>query len=144
MPKILIADDSNTMRSVTKVHLMGLGYEFVEAEDGGRAYLLAKIGRFDLALIDYQMPQLTGLEILEKIRAEKGDVRTLPIVLLTATHEHTLRARAQALGVSGFVRKPVSGPELVSVVGRLLGDRVDSQAPPALTGVLGTTGRVRP
>jgi CheY-like chemotaxis protein len=142
MAKILIADDSSTMRSVTRVHLMGCGHEFVDAEDGGRAFLLAKIGRFDLALIDYQMPQLTGLEVLERIRAEKTEVRMLPIVLFTASHDTTLRARANALGVSGFVRKPVSGPELVSVVGRLIGQRPEPSALPALDVGL-RIGRVR-
>jgi CheY-like chemotaxis protein len=127
MPTILIADDSVTVRSTLQVHLMGHGYDFVEADDGLRALRLVRLLPVDLAIVDYRMPHLDGLSLIQRIRSEATRARTIPIVLVSSDGDRALRERALALGASGFLKKPIAGGELVLLLERLL------HTPPAVT-----------
>jgi len=121
MPTILIADDSVTVRSTVKVHLMGHGYEFIDAEDGARALRLMRIVPVALAIIDYRMPGMDGVALTQRIREEASAASRIPIVIVSSDHDPTLRERAMAAGAGAFLRKPVSGTELLSAVTRLMG-----------------------
>lgn len=127
MPTILIADDSATVRSTVKVHLMGHGYEFLEAEDGSRALRLLKMVPVALVITDYRMPGLDGVALMERIRAESTGIAGTPFILVSSDHDRTLRERALAAGASAFLRKPINSGELASAVVRLVPAEVSAR-----------------
>jgi CheY-like chemotaxis protein len=119
--KILLVDDSATVRSILRVYLMGMRCEFVEAEGGERALLLARLQRPALIVADVRMPGVDGLEFLAQLRADEDpELRATPVVLLTSEKGEDVRARAMALGANAIVHKPITAPLLVETVKQLL------------------------
>jgi two-component system chemotaxis response regulator CheY len=126
MPKkVLLIDDSPTIRSIVQIYLMGRSLEFVEAADGERGLQLARLLGVDLIIADVNMPKMDGFALVKRIRGEVGKLSKVPIVLLTGS---ATVAESQALecGANAFVRKPVSSGDLVRVVSGLLAP----EAPP--------------
>lgn len=134
MSTILIADDSATVRSTVKVHLMGHGHEFLDAEDGSRALRLLRVVPVAIAIVDYRMPGLDGISLIAAIRADGSVNARVPMILVSSDHDLSLRERAIAAGASAFLRKPVSGPELFSAVTRLMA-LVPSNRTPSASGI---------
>jgi DNA-binding response OmpR family regulator len=117
--KILVAEDSSTVRRVVAARLIADGYEVIEAVDGEEALALARSGRPDLLVLDKVMPKLDGFEV---IRALRGDpqTRAIPIVMLTErTNEDDVLGGLQ-LGVEEYMPKPFSPHELSARVRRVL------------------------
>lgn len=117
--KILIVDDSATIRQQVRAALCGATYEIVEAADGAEG--LAQIsGRDDLSMVlcDVNMPRMGGLEMLELVSA-KGKLATLPIVMLTTEGQPALVQRAKAVGAKGWIVKPFKPELLVATVRKL-------------------------
>lgn len=117
--KILVVDDSKTVRDQVRTILEAAGYVVEEAADGQEA-LDAIRGRRDLAMAicDVQMPNVTGLAMLEKLH-EEGLVESLPIVMLTTEAQLTLIARAKQAGAKGWIVKPFKAEHLVAAVRKL-------------------------
>jgi CheY-like chemotaxis protein len=106
---ILIADDNYINRRVLSMLLQRLGYE-VEATENARDCLVAVMERsFDLLLIDINMPDISGIECTQQIRAAG---RFLPIVAVTATSPDENRAQCFAVGMTGYMSKPIQLAEL--------------------------------
>lgn len=109
--RILIADDMLTMRQLVKGQLKGLGYSlFYEAENGEQAYTiltdqLVKNAPIGLVLSDWNMPVISGLELLKKVRAN-ADFKTMPFMLITAEGEQHQVVEAIKVGVSNYLVKP--------------------------------------
>lgn len=121
MPKIMIVDDSMTVRQQVAAALSGAGFQVVEAVDGEDG--LAQIAREkDLALVicDVNMPRLNGLDMLDKLRASDATA-TLPVLMLTTEGQPEYVMRAKALGAKGWMVKPVKPELLVSAVRKLTG-----------------------
>lgn len=121
MPKIMIVDDSMTVRQQVAAALSGAGFQVVEAVDGEDG--LAQIAREkDLALVicDVNMPRLNGLDMLDKLRAADATA-TLPVLMLTTEGQPEYVMRAKALGAKGWMVKPVKPELLVSAVRKLTG-----------------------
>ncbi len=117
MPKLLLVDDSPAIRSFIKVLLSAYPFEFLEADDGERALRLARIVPVDLVIADINMPVLDGLSFVLRLRASQEEhLRRLPVALLTADTGDDLEARAAEAGANFFLRKPVSGERLRSIV----------------------------
>jgi two-component system chemotaxis response regulator CheY len=117
MVRVLVADDSEALRTMFQETLVSEGFEVVVAADGQEAFdLFHTAGPFDLVLLDGDMPRLTGREIARKLRAE-GFGR--PVVIVSGT-VHISETEAQALGVT-FLLKPVLPNGLVREIRRLLG-----------------------
>ena len=117
--KILIAEDSSTVRRVVAARLIADGYEVIEAVDGEEALALARSGHPDLLVLDKVMPKLDGFEV---VRALRGDpqTRAIPIVMLTErTNEDDVLGGLQ-LGVEEYIPKPFSPHELSARVRRVL------------------------
>ena len=117
--KVLIVDDSKTIRQQVSFTLTKGGYEVVEAEDGNDG--LAKLqGNPDIAMIisDVNMPNMDGLEMVEKIKASGSKV---PIVMLTTEGAADLIDRAKAAGAKGWLVKPFKPEQLVAAVNKLAG-----------------------
>lgn len=105
---ILIAEDEKEIREGLSEYLRECGYNVIEAKDGKDA--LDKFYNFDinLALLDIQMPFITGLEVLEEIRKTSK----MPILMLTAFNDEDYKIRAFSSLVDGYIEKPFSLPLL--------------------------------
>jgi len=117
--KILIVDDSRTIRQQVSFTLTKGGYEVVEGEDGvdGIAKLKANA---DVAMIisDVNMPNMNGLEMVEQLKA---DGVTVPVIMLTTEGASDLIQRAKAAGAKGWLVKPFQPDQLVAAVSKIAG-----------------------
>ena len=117
--KILIIDDSATVRQQVRKVLVDASFEVVEAADGVEG-LDAIVGREDLAavLCDVNMPRMGGLEMLEMLNA-KGKPAGLPIVMLTTEGQPALVQKAKAAGAKGWIVKPFKAELLLATIRKL-------------------------
>ncbi|WP_444547929.1 chemotaxis response regulator CheY [Candidatus Magnetomonas plexicatena] len=110
--KILVVDDFSTMRRIIKNILKQLGYEKIEeAEDGEQAFTKLKNGEFDFLITDWNMPNVTGLELLKRVRAD-AKLKALPVLLVTAEAEKEQVIEAVKAGVNNYVIKPFTADVL--------------------------------
>jgi two-component system chemotaxis response regulator CheY len=110
--KILIVDDFSTMRRIVRNLLKELGYTNAdEAEDGVVALQKLKSGSFQFVVSDWNMPNMTGIELLRAIR---GDVslKHLPVLMVTAEAKKENIIEAAQAGASGYVVKPFTAATL--------------------------------
>lgn len=106
--KILLVDDSGTMRAIQKKILTGLGLsEFGEAADGFLALKEMAANKYDLVMLDWNMPNLSGIETLKKIKADPA-LKATPVIMVTseADKEHILEAVKH--GAANYVLKPIT------------------------------------
>jgi signal transduction histidine kinase len=119
-PTILVVDDNLQNREVAEGHLVGAGYQAVQAESGEQALaLLAGGGAPDLILLDVLMPGLDGFETCRRIRALPGGSRT-PVLFLTALGDLGTHKAALDSGADDFLTKPINRTELLIRVRSLL------------------------
>ena len=117
--KVLVADDSGTMRKILVRSLNALGVtDLVEAADGSAALESFKQQPFDLVLTDWNMPNMTGVELLKAIRATGSKV---PVILITTEAEKTRVVEAVQAGASGYVIKPFETEGLRKTLERFVG-----------------------
>ena len=106
--KILIVDDSSTMRRIIGNVVMQLGFakdDFDEAEDGVKAWKLLCESHYDIILTDWNMPNMNGLELVKKIRSE-GDHMKTPIIMITTEGGKMEVITALKAGVNNYIVKP--------------------------------------
>ena len=105
--KVLVVDDFVTMRRITKTLMKQLGYtNMVEAEDGKQALdMLQKDSSIEFVISDWNMPNMTGLELLQAVRADEK-LKKLPFLMVTAEAEQENIMAAVKSGVSNYVIKP--------------------------------------
>jgi two-component system, chemotaxis family, chemotaxis protein CheY len=119
MPKILVVDDSPTVRQQVGLALTQAGYQVVDAVDGADAF--AKVEpSIAMMICDVNMPRMNGLELLEKLHAE-GRAPAMPIVMLTTECQPALMDRAKKAGAKGWIIKPFKPDMLISAVRKLAG-----------------------
>jgi len=121
--KVLIVDDTHTLRSLIQIYLLGQGWEFAEARDGSEGLERARALRPDLVISDVKMPVMDGFELCAAIRSDPA-LRHIPVLLLTMLGDEASRQRGQLVGASAFLTKPVSPSELKDAVRRVVGARV--------------------
>lgn len=105
--RILLAEDNKTNQLVATQMLRSMGAEFAVASDGIEALELLEAETFDLALLDIEMPRMTGLELIKAVRAKPEPLCNLPLVALTAYVMREHRERIYAAGADGIIAKPV-------------------------------------
>jgi DNA-binding response OmpR family regulator len=110
MRLLLIEDDDNIVRSLATA-LKNAGYAVDIASDGERGYFLARTNEYRLIVMDYNLPQLDGREIVQKIRAEGLSV---PILMLTVRSELSDKVDLLTLGVDDYLAKPFAFSELLA------------------------------
>ncbi len=110
--KVMIVDDEEFNISLIQAYLEDAGYhEFVACSDSTQALDLIRENRPDLILLDIMMPQVDGLEILEKLR-QFEEFRNLPVLILTASKDEQVERKALELGATDFLSKPVRPSQL--------------------------------
>jgi len=104
--KVLIVDDFATMRRILKNILKQIGFSNItEADDGKTALTELKKEQFDLVLCDWNMPEMSGLELLQKVRSDDG-LKDTPFVMVTAETQKDNILEAVKAGVNNYVVKP--------------------------------------
>lgn len=115
--RILLAEDNPVNQQVAVALLKKRGHEVVAVTDGVQAVEAAERDRFDLVLMDIQMPEMDGLEATRRIR-KFADAETLPIVALTAHAFAAERERSRTAGMNDFLAKPFTPNDLYDLVDR--------------------------
>jgi CheY-like chemotaxis protein/HPt (histidine-containing phosphotransfer) domain-containing protein len=120
--RVLLVEDDPVIRFVAQRYLEEVGHSVRTVESGQAAVEAAAAESFDVALMDLNMPAMTGLEATAAIRAyEQGTGKRLPILALTALAMPADRERCLAAGCDGYISKPVRGPELLAAMAGILG-----------------------
>ncbi len=123
--KILVVDDFSTMRRIIKNLLRDLGFTNThEADDGNTALPMLQTGNFDFLVTDWNMPGMTGIELLKAVRADDNLVK-LPVLMVTAESKREQIVEAAQAGVNGYVVKPFTAVTLEEKIGKIF-ERVDA------------------
>lgn len=120
MPKILIVDDSPTMRGLVQSALKQDGFVFASAEDGVDGLEKFKAFGPDLVIADINMPRMDGVEMITEIRRLKSKSEVLILVLTTETSSE-LKDKIRTAGANSWVAKPFDDQVLRNVVNQMLG-----------------------
>ena len=112
-PAVLVVEDESALSTLLRYNLEREGYRVFEARDGEEALILADEVKPDLVVLDWMLPQLSGLEICRRLRG-RGDMRNVPIVMLTARGEETDRIRGLDTGADDYIVKPFSMTEFLA------------------------------
>ena len=118
--KILIVDDSRTVRQLLKLVLLkGLPCQITEAEDGQKAVdVLEADDAYDLVITDINMPNMNGLSLVKKVRGDLG--LQVPIIIITTMGKEEDRDEGLSLGANSYLTKPFNGPNVVKTASDLL------------------------
>lgn len=104
--EVLVVDDFATIRNVVKGLLKEIGFEKVDlAEDGSVAYKMLQEKKYQLLITDWHMPEMTGIELLRKVRADENLCK-LPVLILTAEAKKEQIVEAAKAGASEYLLKP--------------------------------------
>ncbi|QSQ23475.1 response regulator [Pyxidicoccus parkwayensis] len=118
---VLLVDDSPTVRNIVKIYLMNLKVSTVEADDATRALQILRLVPVSLVIADINMPGMDGITFVKEVRASQmPQVRSVPILLLTAEKNADLRQKGTEAGANAFIQKPVSHHELTETVRQFL------------------------
>jgi two-component system phosphate regulon response regulator PhoB len=118
-PLILIVEDEAALQKLLAYNLEAAGFEVAQAFDGEEALTLLAERTPDLIVLDWMIPQLSGLELLRRIR-RRPEHAHIPVVMLTARTEEADRLRGLELGADDYVTKPFSPAELVARIRAVL------------------------
>ena len=123
MPDILVVDDSKVMREMVVACLRAIeGLTFAHAASGLEAIEQLSLRPYDLVVLDLNMPDIGGVEVIEFIRGQ-DTLRTLPILVVTTRGDDTSKGRVMAAGASSFMTKPFQPDAIVAEARSLLTDR---------------------
>ena len=125
--KVLVVDDEIHIIHVVAIKLRNNGYEVISAENGAEAFELACEEKPDIVVTDFQMPIMTGLELVEKLRANE-QTRDIPVIMLTARGFAIEDEQKENLRISEFLSKPFSPKELLRNIDDILYDRAIMQS----------------
>ncbi|KZY29986.1 MULTISPECIES: chemotaxis response regulator CheY [unclassified Oleiphilus] len=123
--KILVVDDFSTMRRIIKNLLRDLGFTNTdEADDGSTALPMLQTGKYDFLVTDWNMPGMTGIELLQHVRSD-DNLKSLPVLMVTAEAKRDQIVAAAQAGVNGYVVKPFTAAVLKEKIEKIF-ERIDS------------------
>jgi two-component system chemotaxis response regulator CheY len=123
---VLVVDDSPTMRRMIVTALRGLGdVKFSEAGNGLEALERMTLTPVDLMILDLNMPEMHGIEVLQFVRSHNS-YRDLPVIVLTTRGDESSRSEAAASGATDYMTKPFQARELFEAVRNLLPEKKES------------------
>lgn len=114
---ILLADDDDNLRRVLEYQLGETGFQVQSAKDGAEALEIYNNEDFDCVITDLRMPKLSGLELLEKIKAEDSEI---PVIVITAFGEVETAVTAMKAGAFDYINKPFNRDEILLILERAL------------------------
>ena len=122
--KILVVDDFSTMRRIIKNLLRDLGFtNTVEADDGKTALPILQAGGIDFLVTDWNMPGMTGIDLLKAVRSD-SELVDLPVLMVTAEAKREQIIMAAQAGVNGYVIKPFTAATLEEKIEKIF-ERID-------------------
>ncbi len=127
-PLILIAEDEPAQMELLRYNMESADFRTVVATDGASALALVEEEMPDLVILDWMLPELSGIEVCRRIRS-RAETRSLPVIMLTARGEESDRVRGLETGADDYLVKPFSQAELIARIRALL-----RRARPALNG----------
>jgi CheY-like chemotaxis protein len=113
--KVLVVDDEIHIVHVVSIKLRNNGFEVVTAENGQQGYQLACQEKPDVIVTDYQMPGMTGIEMIEALRKDEATA-AIPVIMLTARGFAVENAQKESLNIADCLSKPFSPKELLRVI----------------------------
>ena len=116
---ILVVDDQYQNIELLEAYLVGQDYEIIKASSGKGALEKISSNKIDLILLDIMMPEMSGLEVLEKLRAQEK-TKLIPVIMVTALKETEDKVKALEAGCDDFISKPVDKIELLARVKSIL------------------------
>src|SRR5512146_2089575 len=119
MKTILVADDESHILHVVSLKLRNAGFRVVTARDGAEALELAQQEKPDLLITDYHMPQLSGLELCQRLKQDQN-TRSIPAIMLTARGYHLEPADTERSGILTVLSTPFSPRQLLCTVNDVL------------------------
>ena len=120
---ILVADDESHILAVVSMKLRNAGYTVVTARDGQEALDAATASKPDLLITDYHMPELSGLELCQRLEQDP-ETRSIPKIMLTARGYNLEPADTESSGIRCMLSKPFSPRQLLAMVNEVLQDKV--------------------
>ncbi|MCW8934397.1 MAG: chemotaxis response regulator CheY [Gammaproteobacteria bacterium] len=124
--KILIVDDFSTMRRIIKNLLRDLGFNNTdEADDGQTGLPKLQSGNFDFLVTDWNMPGMTGIDLLRAVRADEK-LKTLPVLMVTAEAKKEQIVLAAQEGVNGYIVKPFTAQTLKEKIDKIF-ERIEGK-----------------
>ena len=121
--RLLVVDDSSTMRRIVKNHLKAIGYsDVVEAEHGQAALACLAQAPVDLVITDWNMPVMTGIELVATMRGEP-QFKPIPVLMVTTMAEKESIIQAIQAGVTNYVVKPFDTQTLQAKITQVLGKK---------------------
>ncbi|MFO1390221.1 response regulator [Cellvibrio sp.] len=118
--RILIVDDSASVRQMVEATLKSANYMVTAAKDGLEAFNLCKTASFDFVLTDQNMPNMDGLSLIKSLRGLASYAQT-PIIVLTTEASDSMKAQGRAAGATGWMVKPFDPSKLLEVARKVLG-----------------------
>jgi len=123
--KILVVDDFSTMRRIIKNLLRDLGFTNTsDADDGQTALPMLKGGSYDFLVTDWNMPGMTGIELLKAVRADP-EMASMPVLMVTAEQKKEQIIEAAQAGVNGYIVKPFTAITLKEKIDKIF-ERIDN------------------
>ena len=123
-PVILVVEDNERNRKLVRTILEFRGYEVVECDDGAPSLALAKAHRPALVLMDIQLPTMSGIEALARLRADP-ETSSIPVVAVTASVTPSERDRVASSGFNGYIAKPIDVASFGAMIDKLLGKQTE-------------------
>ena len=134
--KVLVVEDEEAISHLLKYNLTAEGFEVSVVDDGDEALMAAEDFQPDIILLDWMLPNVSGIEICRQLRA-RAETRDIPVIMLTARAEEEDRLRGFDKGADDYVTKPFSMKELVARIHAVL-----RRTNPAATGNVVTFGDI--
>jgi two-component system chemotaxis response regulator CheY len=119
MKKILVIDDSPSLREVVCIALRGAGYDVVQASDGKEALEKLDGSRIHLAICDVNMPVMDGIAFVKAVK-KRPDCRFMPIIMLTTESRESRKLEGQMAGAKAWIVKPFRPEQMLHAVSKLL------------------------
>ena len=116
-PRVLVVDDDPSLTDLLVDTLEVIGYESKAAASAQQALTMLRAGHFNLVITDINMPEMSGIELLQKI---KEDHKDLPVMLITGVGSESLKQEAYEFGADGFLSKPFRIGRIETEIGNLL------------------------
>jgi DNA-binding response OmpR family regulator len=120
--KILIVEDDVVFCKLLTRFLSKNNFEVMDAQTGRDAFELIEMNTFSLAILDYRLPDVTGVEILSKLKSKSLDSK---VILITRYGDDAVAQEAKSAGADAFISKPINPEELLSVIRDLKTSRND-------------------